>query len=136
MSGKVAAATRVLDALRQGVTRARWCGRPVLVSVPAPVPVPAPLALFTHGRRLYTDCLYWERPADGVALVGAGAAWRIDVTGPSRVRDVRDAWRELLDGAVLAGGGRGAGPVLLGGFAFDPELPATELWSDFPAGSF
>jgi isochorismate synthase len=44
-------------------------------------------------------------------------------------------WNALLAGAVLDDvDAWGAGPLLLGGFAFDPETPSTAAWEHFPAG--
>ena len=45
------------------------------------------------------------------------------------------AWRRFLDGAVVErdpGAPAPCGPVLIGGFSFDPLRPSTPLWDGFP----
>ena len=74
-----------------------------------------------------------------MALVGAGAAVTIQTNALGRFTDAAHAWHCLRDGAVIYDLTRGStnashGPVLLGGFSFDPLLPSTSLWADFPAG--
>jgi len=49
------------------------------------------------------------------------------------------AWRTLLNDAVITYAPAtvptpGSGPILFGGFAFDPLSPRTQLWADFPGG--
>lgn len=138
-----------------GTLRARWRdavsratpGRPILVSVGVTLPAVDPLDLFAHVAGTARDRFYWERPADGVAFAGVGAAWTVESASPV---EAGRAWRALLAEAVVrapsfardaegAGGGGDApdamdGPLLTGGFAFDPLRPATTLWAGYPAG--
>lgn len=107
-----------------------------LVSVSVAAPRLDPLALFAGCAA--ADRVYWERPDEGVALAGVGAAWTTETGQPA---GAADSWRDLLrdaaidDGAIDARAARVlAGPLLLGGFAFDPARPATSLWNGFPVG--
>ena len=125
-------------------------GRPALVSAGGTLPAIDPLDLFACAAGVARDRFYWERPADGTAFAGAGAAWTIEASSPV---EAGQAWRALLAGAIVdtpaslqetgalgeGGSGRGApdpmsGPLLVGGFAFDPLRPATPLWDGYPAG--
>src|SRR5205823_10041059 len=47
--------------------------------------------------------------------------------GEQRFRQIADAWRELTTNAAIDG----AGPLLLGGFSFDPLRESTRLWDGF-----
>ncbi len=139
--------TPTLDTLRarwrDAVGRARWRmtpGRPVLVSVGLALPAIDPLDLFARAAATAHERFYWERPADDVAFAGIGAAWAVESASPTVAGR---AWRALLDGAVIAAAAEGAGrdaadsmagPLLVGGFAFDPARPATTLWDGYPAG--
>ncbi len=85
--------------------------------------------------------MYWTRPADGFALAGIGSAITFAPPPPpspndaDRFASVDKSWDELLSGAILldrSAGVPGTGPTLIGGFAFDPERPATTAWRDFP----
>ncbi len=128
--------------------RARWRdaitrvtpGRPVLVSVSLTLPAIDPLDLFARAAATAPERFYWERPADDVAFAGIGAAWVVESASPVIAGR---AWRALLEGAVIDAtaedAGRDAadsmaGPLLVGGFAFDPARPATTLWEGYPAG--
>ena len=78
---------------------------------------------------------YWTRPADGFTLAGAGSAVSFAPSGSTRFAEVDAGWTQLLKDAVIddpSSGTPGAGPTLIGGFAFDPERPHSEAWSDFP----
>ena len=80
--------------------------------------------------------MYWTRPADDFALAGIGAAVTFAPEGADRFATIDREWISLIDDALIqnsAGDMAGAGPTLMGGFAFDPEGPRTELWRDFPA---
>jgi len=128
---------RLGEALSRAAARAEDQSRPVLVSVGVALDARDPLDLFDRAASLVGDRFFWERPADGVALAGVGAAWTIETASAS---EAGRAWRSLLTAAVVddavAGGSTEVprGPLLLGGFAFDPRRPATDLWADYPAG--
>jgi isochorismate synthase len=138
-----AAPLLALDELRghldAGVRRARLRGAPVVVSVSVPRPALDPLDLFVRAGALAHDRLYWERPADGVAVAGIGVAQAIEAAGAA---EAGYAWRALLESALVddVHGGEMAGPLLMGGFAFAPpqaqsnERTRGTPWEGFPAG--
>jgi len=122
------------ERLRDALRRVRVTDTPVLVSAAVVV---SPLDLldpFARGGALGLDCLYWEWPDAGIALLGIGAAWSVEAGAVESAR----AWQSLLRDAVIddhdSGIGHLAGPLLMGGFAFDPHRPSTPLWDGFPAG--
>jgi isochorismate synthase len=127
------------DHLDAGLRRARRRGAPVLVSVSVPLPALDPLDLFVQAGVLAHDRLYWERPADGVAMAGIGVARAIEAAGAA---EAGYAWRALLERALVDSvhGGEMAGPLLMGGFAFaSPQAQSNEStrgtpWEGFPAG--
>lgn len=89
-------------------------------------------ALSDEDRRFY-----WERPDRGEAILALGAAARIESRGESRFDDAAAEVRGIRE---RLGGPRGdgdapawAGPLLVGGFAFDFAAPASERWAGFPA---
>jgi len=124
----------VRERLRDALRRVRITVKPVLVSATVVV---SPLDLldpFARAGALGLDRLYWERPDAGMALLGIGAAWSVEAGAVESAR----AWQNLLRDAVIDDGdsacGRLAGPLLMGGFAFDPCRPSTPLWDGYPAG--
>jgi len=103
--------------------------RPRLVSATRPQPMQDPISVFTEAGAAASRAL-WLRPATGEALLGLGSAHCLVGSGPDRFKQIETQWRRLL--ADAESDGATPGPVLLGGFGFDPAPPATRLWADFP----
>ena len=135
-----------LDALCSDARkRARAAGRGLLVSVVAPVRAIdglvalEALARSSEGRAVAgvtADRMYWTRPADGFSLAAFGSVAVLTAAGATRFATIDDEWRALRDGAIvddLSAGAAGAGPLLIGGFAFDAAPSPDALWRDFPA---
>jgi isochorismate synthase len=85
------------------------------------------------------ECFFWEQPAEQTTLIGIGTATTIETSGTTCFTDSAIKWRDLMNDAVISytTGTEpipGSGPVLLGGFAFDPLSPRNQLWSKFPDG--
>lgn len=81
-------------------------------------------------------CAYWARPSEGFAIAAIGAAAVLSPSGPERFATLNHEWSSLLQHAQVNGefgNARGAGPLLIGGFSFDPEGPRTAAWRGFPA---
>ena len=106
---------------------------PTLVSLTMPVAEVDPVALHAAARPLGASLLL--QPAAGVSLVGVGEAWSARQSHAARFEIISLAWRQLLEQARLDTGDapRGTGPVLLGGFAFDEQPPASAVWEGFEA---
>lgn len=114
---------------------ARWW--PVVVSLVERVAPLDPIAAFARMPTGLARAL-WRRP-DGETLLGWGEALSFGTDAasfregsPSRIAEV---WRDTVRGALveaLDGCPDGVGPLLLGGFAFDPDSPPDPAWCDFP----
>jgi isochorismate synthase len=113
----------------RAATLAEGRGRPVLASVTRPTNPRDPIAFFTRAADVGTRAL-WLRPATGEALVGLGSAHSLLGVGQERFGQVAAAWGELVADALIDGSS--VGPLLLGGFSFDPEREPTSLWDGFP----
>ena len=128
-------------------TRARADGRAVLVSMGMRVPKRDPLLAIQRvagaaesdvllAMHLSAGRMYWTRARDGFALAGIGAVATFAPTGCDRFSAVDRAWTALLDRAVLddaTTGDTDEGPVLMGGFSFQPEGPQSDTWRGFPS---
>ncbi len=90
--------------------------------------------------RLASDRWFcWEQPDREFALAGLGVAHEAASRGPSRFAEVaEDCLRTGWDGIVEEPPRlpAGAGPVWLGGFAFDPHGGDSSTWSSLPPASF
>ena len=130
----------LLATLRQAASRAAQLGRGVIASFPQAVEPCDPLRVFIAFRQLKIgESFFWERSSEQRALVGVGVAATIEASGTRRFAMATAAWRALQQDAVVTpalGKGQGdtEGPVLFGGFAFDPLNPSTQLWEGFPEG--
>ena len=132
------------EALLRTLSEAAGCAaqqqRSILASFTCPIEWDDPVRIFTGARVAgLGECFFWERPAEKNALVGIGAAATIETQGSTCFTDAASGWRTLLHDAVVTNtdptaSAANAGPVLFGGFTFDPLAPRTQLWVDFPDG--
>lgn len=109
--------------------------RPILASLSEPISWLDPLAFFSRARLAMQDGFYWEQPAEGFAMVAVGAAYVIAPEGKERFARAAAEWRGLMADALIEDGPGdipGVGPLLTGGFSFDPERPRSPLWREFP----
>lgn len=125
--------------------RARADGRPVLVSLTEKIDEADPLSILERVvRRVSSEefasalvaagQMYWARPSDSFAMAGIGAAATFEHSGPERFAATDREFKTLLDVAVIERPSPsipGIGPVLMGGFSFEPNGPRTELWNEF-----
>ena len=130
-----AAATELLrDAVAKGASR----GRRTLVSVTVETDVVDPCATVFASRLASDRWFCWEQPDRGFALAGLGVAHEAASRGQTRFDDVAAECLRTGRDAVLEeppGLPAGAGPVWLGGFAFDPDGGASSTWSSLPPAS-
>jgi isochorismate synthase len=130
----VLATEDLLDALSIGAERRRR----TLVSVTQEVEVADPCAVVFASRLASDRWFCWEQPDRGFALAGLGVAHEATSRGRNRFHEVaedclaagRSAVREEPRGLPA-----GAGPVWLGGFAFEPDGGATPTWSSLSPAS-
>ncbi len=112
--------------------------RRTLASVTAEVEVADPCAAVFASRLASDRWFAWEQPDREFALAGLGVACEATSRGPGRFADVAEECLRTGRDAVLdepRGLPAGAGPVWLGGFAFDPEGGSSSSWSSLPPGS-
>src|SRR3954470_7582628 len=131
----------LLEALEQRLALARSEGRrgglPGVASVTVPLPVDLDLSAAVLAARRPDDrffCL--EQPErQSFALATVGTAALLEARGPGRFRELARAQRELAARTFGGDPGEdparplGAGPVLVGGFAFAPEGGSSPEWS-------
>lgn len=115
----------------QAVDAARHRGRRQWAALRrAALPGEGPFALDREAERFF-----WERPEEGRRLVGAGCAETLTFEGSERFDQAAAAARRLFDDLHLAGdeAPASAGPLLVGGFAFDSASSTDPVWQGFPA---
>ncbi|MFN8162249.1 MAG: isochorismate synthase [Solirubrobacterales bacterium] len=120
--------------MRKAVER----GRRTLVSVTAEVDVADPCAAVFASRLASDRWFCWEEPERSFALAGLGVAHESASRGPARFAEVAEQCLRTGRDAVLdepVGLPAGAGPVWLGGFAFDSGGGTSSIWSSLSPGS-
>jgi isochorismate synthase len=126
--------------LHEAAIRAAQQQRTILASFTQPLEWRDTIRAYTGARQSgLGECFFWEQPAEQNTLIGIGAATTIETNGSACFTDSASAWRSLLNDAVVTYAPAaiptpGSGPVLFGGFAFDPLSARTHLWADFPGG--
>lgn len=112
----------------------------VLASFTQPVEYCDAIQAFTGARAAgLGERFFWQQPAEQNALVGVGTETTIETGGSAYFSDASSARRALMKNAVITYSPEikptpASGPLLFGGFAFDPLSPHTTLWAGFPAG--
>jgi isochorismate synthase len=130
--------TKLEKAWGRAVARAKDAGRAVLVSYTQKLARGVdPIAFFESASVGGHDAFYWEEPARDFAFVAVGTAAAVESSGIDRFAETRAAWKRLLEDAVVENChlARGTGPVLTGGFSFDPDHAAVGAWKGFSSGS-
>jgi isochorismate synthase len=126
------------ELLRDAIARGAGRGRRTLVSVTVEVDVADPCAAVFASRLASDRWFCWEQPDREFALAGLGVAHEAASRGDGRFADVAEECLRTGRDAVLeepAGLPAGAGPVWLGGFAFEPEGGASSTWSSLTPAS-
>lgn len=138
---------RLASLIGQAAGRAVKNGRRVLVSLSARVPRRDPLAALEACCRSLSSEMqladhialgmaYWARPSQSFAMAALGAAAVLSpATASDRFAAVDDEWRLLLSDALIKSDTAeipAVGPIIIGGFSFDPAGPQTRRWLEFP----
>ncbi|HEU4392877.1 MAG TPA: isochorismate synthase [Solirubrobacterales bacterium] len=113
-------------------------GRRTLVSVTVETEVADPCAAVFASRLASDRWFCWEQPDRGFALAGLGVAHEAASRGEGRFADIAEECLRTGRDVVLdepRGLPAGAGPVWLGGFAFDADGGSSSTWSSLSPGS-
>ncbi|WP_152642997.1 isochorismate synthase [Bacillus alveayuensis] len=81
---------------------------------------------FSLGHRFF-----WSDSANEAVYVGLGCTYSIEVSHyENRFMEVEHEWKRFIEQVLFDQKGRG--PLLFGGFSFDPLKPKTRRWVNFP----
>lgn len=108
-----------------------------LISITKKVDQTDPLAFFDAAKNMNTTRIFWTSPDAPRTLVGIGNLIEI-VAEANRLQITTNKWTEIKNKTIIHNPYNvlGTGLVILGGMAFDPEKPKTELWEHFSASQF
>ncbi|WP_177167917.1 isochorismate synthase [Marininema mesophilum] len=124
------------EQLTKGAHQAKEMGQPILVSYTQRIDAWDPLSFFAKaGNLLHGERSFWSDSTREIVLVGVGHTLIFDerdTVGENRFSAVERKWKEWVANALISeNGGPGTGPVIIGGFSFDPEKKKTDLWKGY-----
>lgn len=132
--------TELKEGIMEAIKRARKLSIPVLVSEVQRIHPIQPLSVFTAGRDQFVgERFFWKDPSDDIVMIGIGICKEIQsdqATG--RFFHVEKQWRELLTNSIMLMEEKhsATGPVMFGGFSFDPLKEKTDRWANFAHSLF
>jgi len=126
----------LIGLLSRGRDRAGTLRQPVLVSLTQPFFSDiSPLALFAARGHPVTYRTFWGRPDQDFWLAGKGSAVVLTSSGDTSMDRVKDKYHALLESAIIEIPDiYGVGPVFMGGFRYDTQVPRDIAWRSFPNG--
>lgn len=108
-----------------------------LISITEKIDKISPYEFFEQAKKIDNHRFFWSNTSDCFTMVGAGRATTLRAT-----HDVYDQieqqWKEIIGQSFISDPYRqaGTGPVVLGGFPFDPLEVSDGLWHDFEGSAF
>ena len=131
--------TNIEKAYDTAKMKAKQIHHPVLLSIVEEVDAVDPLSFYYGGSSFIGERFLWKDRDQTISLVGLGAA-HIVSTNESKERffTVESEWKRLIEESVIMTREKwaGTGPLLFGGFSFDPLNDRGEEWESFSNGSF
>ncbi|MCA1032497.1 isochorismate synthase [Bacillus timonensis] len=113
---------------------------PKIISIVKQIKDVDPLIFFAAGKKRYQgERFFWQSPSKKHIFVGLGSSYKIEaINSPNRFQHMEEEWKELMGQHELIGHSNvfGTGPILFGGFSFDPLKHKTNLWKNFKDGMF
>jgi menaquinone-specific isochorismate synthase len=132
--------TELKERIVKAISKAKELGRPVLVSEVQKISHIEPLSFFAAGRDHFLgERFFWKDPDGQMILVGLGICKQIQSDQASdRFFHVEAEWKRFIDDSVIHNeyNLNGIGPIMFGGFSFDPLKDKSELWSKFSNSLF
>jgi menaquinone-specific isochorismate synthase len=122
------------------INRAKQTGKPILLSNVHKIDPIDPLLFYHIGHEHYSEqCFFWKDPTEEVFLIGIGILQRIQSDqAADRFFHVESMWKEFLNESIIENPyeENAIGPVMFGGFSFDPYKEKTSLWSSYSESQF
>jgi menaquinone-specific isochorismate synthase len=99
-----------------------------------------PLHFFHLGEEFWSgQRFFWSDPLNKTVYAGLGWAYCIEVAhDDDRFSAVENEWKRFIEQVVIdeKQSSFWSGPLLFGGFSFDPVKKKTERWASFPEAKF
>nr|WP_269719511.1 chorismate-binding protein [Bacillus timonensis] len=130
----------LVDYIEKGIIRSKKLSKPVLISQVKEITNIDPLLFFSAGKKeLFETRCFWANPTNDTIIVGLGEAYSISDNGSTeRFEAIEENWKNLVQHTIIVDdfAPYSTGPILMGGFSFDPLKKRTELWNHFDDAKF
>ncbi|MEH7343417.1 isochorismate synthase [Bacillus sp. JJ1532] len=132
--------TELKDGILEAIDRAKALSKPVLVSEVQQINPIDPLTFFTAGREAFLgERFFWKDPSDETFIIGMGRCNQIQSDqAAGRFFHVEKEWKRFIQDAIIYNRFEidGIGPLMFGGFSFDPIKEKSKLWEKFSDSLF
>ncbi|MGD6944150.1 isochorismate synthase [Cytobacillus gottheilii] len=132
--------TELKEGIHEAIEKAKALSKPILVSEVKKINEIDPLLFFHAGQARYEgERFFWKEDSGNEVFVGMGICGQIQSDqAADRFFLVKKEWEALLQDMVIYNSysNKGTGPLLFGGFSFDPNKEKTKLWSKFSHSLF
>lgn len=121
--------------IQLGQNKAESTNDSILVSSVKTIETVDPFTFYNLGASQFTGSrFFWADFKREVIYVGLGRATSLEPTSiTDRFHHIDEAWQHMTSQAVVSEDAPGyTGPLLFGGFNFDPLKQSTPLWESFP----
>lgn len=119
---------------------AKETGMPKLVSIVKDVHKMSPQTFLMNGKSVYNgDRFLWSDPDRSYIFAGVGISHIFTTdNADGRFQDIEREWKRFNEQIVVHSISYpyGTGPLIVGGFSFDPNKQSTNLWNKFPSAKF
>ncbi|WP_258535760.1 isochorismate synthase MenF [Bacillus sp. 03113] len=125
----------LMEGILDAIEKAKAKSKPILVSEVCLLDHIDPLAFFAAGKEVgIEDRFFWKDPSNSMYLIGIGISKKVQSDQSSdRFFHVEREWNVDIENAIIQNqyNASGIGPVLFGGFSFDPLKNTSSIWSNF-----
>ncbi|MBM7621453.1 menaquinone-specific isochorismate synthase [Bacillus tianshenii] len=128
----------ILGLWEEAKVKASNINQPVLISYTEKVDQLDPLKYFKASARHFPgQRFYWSNPTKSHVMVGAGVAKEFTANGTQeRFHGIEKEWKRFSGQSLKNQDNQKIGPVIYGGFSFDPKKEKTKLWDNFADALF
>ncbi|MGM7720722.1 isochorismate synthase [Metabacillus sp. Hm71] len=130
----------IKESIQHALEEAKQTNQSVIVSRVQEVDAIDPLHFFASGENLYLgERFFWSTPTADMTMVGLGNELVIDNENQTfeRFQKIEKEWKRFNKRVVTESQKQiGTGPLLFGGFSFDPKKEKGLLWEEFSEAKF
>ncbi|WP_370221398.1 isochorismate synthase MenF [Cytobacillus sp.] len=132
--------TELKEGIQEAIERAKALSKPVLVSEVQKINHIDPLSFYAAGKsRFFGERFFWKDPSGETYIIGLGICRQIQSDQSiGRFKRVEKEWKRFINNSIIFNpyDKNATGPVMFGGFSFDPLKKKTKLWSKYSDSLF